>query len=977
MKTSLARRMAAVMTMAMLAGSLLATVAAPGIALAAVDPGCTALGGADGAGTCDVSAPVNVSGTITVAENLHLLAGAVLTVTPGPFTLNVDPGNLEMDGGSSILGPEKSITINVPHGNMTMHNGSLIKTTSTANGGAAGPVTIHVGNYPNIPPAGVFTMETGSTIEANGGSSGVGGDIVITAGRSGDIDGHVLSQVNTGSSGTGAVQGRDGASIFVDTGCGLRVSGTGVLSSRGQDAAADLVHLSSCEVTIEGLVESTGPGHAVPNSPPNHCDATFRPGKPAHSTGCVEVWADNITITNTGEINADVNSTGAGGTTGQSWIDLFANTNIAVTGRTSGNFSAHADSYSGSDASTNTVTAKAVHGTFSGSGRLFSASDSSGNGSYGGDVVVEASAAVTLDTGTVMAAGDNVGGGNTVSPCDGGSGACGQGGRINVRSWNAGISWQNGVGDVNPDNGVSPPAGAISLTACTTVTTTGTNFDSATPTVVTGSCGGNPVLPSAAASGYDVVFQTAIWTACRFQSPLKEGLKFNDLNGNGVYEPLGGETPIADWPINLLTTANVLVTPTTTAADGTYSFVIADPGSYRVCEGTGPAGYVQTAPNALSTAPAGESITSACPAPNTYGYQFTVAGGENLKGNDFGNRIPPVTCKEDPNRAALLTRTVNPGKPAGGAGVPGAPANYLTVQAAYNAARDSQVAQNEVIGLSSNTTENLVLDGAKAIVITQCDSARVTAADNSKPVWQITNTKKLLIIGPDSVGGTIGWELLSGGHELKSIRANGASVAGVRISSNGNAVSWNAIAGNPIGLDVLGSTNVLKGSTIGPNSGSGVHFGPAATGNSLSGATIQDNAGNGIWIEGSSNTISSNKLYRNLNGIQVSGSSNTISSNTSESNTGAGADGDGIKVSGKNNQFKDNKESKNRGDGFEVALITSTGNKLTSNASNNGSSGGSSENVGFEYRFVAAIVNGGSNKKDGASFASTAINTYE
>ena len=60
-------------------------------------------------------------------------------------------------------------------------------------------------------------------------------------------------------------------------------------------------------------------------------------------------------------------------------------------------------------------------------------------------------------------------------------------------------------------------------------------------------------------------------------------------------------------------------------------------------------------------------------------------------------------------------------------------------------------------------------------MITQCTSAQVTAPDNSLPVFKITNTKPLKIVSPDTVYGTIGWELVTGGHTLKSIRANNAS----------------------------------------------------------------------------------------------------------------------------------------------------------------------------------------------------------
>ena len=64
-----------------------------------------------------------------------------------------------------------------------------------------------------------------------------------------------------------------------------------------------------------------------------------------------------------------------------------------------------------------------------------------------------------------------------------------------------------------------------------------------------------------------------------------------------------------------------------------------------------------------------------------------------------------------------------------------------------------------------NTIENVTLGGAKTLKITQCTSARITAADSSLPVWNITSTGKLTIVGPDSVGGTIGWLVAgNGGH---------------------------------------------------------------------------------------------------------------------------------------------------------------------------------------------------------------------
>src|SRR5262249_57126685 len=136
-------------------------------------------------------------------------------------------------------------------------------------------------------------------------------------------------------------------------------------------------------------------------------------------------------------------------------------------------------------------------------------------------------------------------------------------------------------------------------------------------------------------------------------------------------------------------------------------------------------------------------------------------------------------------------------------------------------------ANGAVIGLFGKWSENVTLgnqvfDVPKSLKITQCTSAQITAADSTKPVWTITSTGKLTIVGPDSVGGTIGWFLAnaSGGpHTLKSVRANGASIWGIRIDSNGNTVSWNDVSGNgpPGGILVKGNSNKLSGGPTPPN----------------------------------------------------------------------------------------------------------------------------------------------------------------
>jgi hypothetical protein len=282
-----------------------------------------------------------------------------------------------------------------------------------------------------------------------------------------------------------------------------------------------------------------------------------------------------------------------------------------------------------------------------------------------------------------------------------------------------------------------------------------------------------------------------------------------------------------------------------------------------------------------------------------------------------------------------------------------------------------------VIGIFGKFTENVVLgdhdgiDGDKTLKITQCTSAQFTAADNTKPVFDITSTGNLTIVSPDSVGGSVGWLVESDGHHLKSIRANNAIGEGVLVLGSNNEISWNEIAGNGgAGMRIEGGGNDLRGGTVQQNTGDGVVFGAGATSNSLQGATIQLNGLNGVRVDGTLNKIKSNgRLNQNgQSGLLASGSGNTIQSNAAESNSGSG-----FQVTGPANYLQDNKSSKNSLFGFDIAGGTSIApNRLRSNASNNGSAGGSSENGSFEYQLSDYVKNdSGGNKADGVAIPKT------
>ena len=100
-----------------------------------------------------------------------------------------------------------------------------------------------------------------------------------------------------------------------------------------------------------------------------------------------------------------------------------------------------------------------------------------------------------------------------------------------------------------------------------------------------------------------------------FQNATKSGMKFNDLNANGVKD--AGEPGLGGWTITATATGGSAVTAsTTTNSTGHYELSLA-PGSYNVTE-TLKAGWTQSFPAAGI-------------------YAITLTSGEVDAGNDFGN----------------------------------------------------------------------------------------------------------------------------------------------------------------------------------------------------------------------------------------------------------------------------------------------------------------------------------------------------
>src|SRR5262249_27757193 len=208
--------------------------------------------GGAGAGVFNVSGNLTITGTGAIACNDPPSPAATGAC---PMVIHVT-GNMEIQNGGALLadnnvgaGTGGAITITVD-GSLTLRgNGSSGANISASNNGSgdAGSVTITVGAFTG-PPTGDFTMEPGSSLQVNSGASA--GAIVINVAHIADVDGLVESRSSL--TGVGASQPPGGGPITINAGCSLLVSDAGVVSSAGLDPGADLVHLQSCNVTIDG-----------------------------------------------------------------------------------------------------------------------------------------------------------------------------------------------------------------------------------------------------------------------------------------------------------------------------------------------------------------------------------------------------------------------------------------------------------------------------------------------------------------------------------------------------------------------------------------------------------------------------------------------------------------------------------------------------------------------------------------------------
>jgi hypothetical protein len=303
---------------------------------------------------------------------------------------------------------------------------------------------------------------------------------------------------------------------------------------------------------------------------------------------------------------------------------------------------------------------------------------------------------------------------------------------------------------------------------------------------------------------------------------------------------------------------------------------------------------------------------------------------------------------------------------------------HPTLQAAVNAAID-----DDVITMYANTTENVVINGAKDLRIEGCGH-KVTAASASSPAIRVlvtagkndSNTgagERDIHIGDLDVRNATGaagylietTKTTTGTSTiLKAVRSEYNSI-GIKVAGHGNQLrGGNSTRYNSgDGIQVVGNSNLIEQNGVGPNTGDGIDV--SGNKNTIKGNDVDDSGGDGIKVAGNGNSLSENDSDKSGgDGFDVSGGTaalpNVLVKN--ESGTNVANNGNGFLIagagSGKSNpvELAENEAAKNKMNGFRV---TGTGHELGKNKA--------SGNVLCEYSLVAGNFNSKDNKKNGTT----------
>ncbi|HEX8409197.1 MAG TPA: tandem-95 repeat protein [Thermoanaerobaculia bacterium] len=398
-------------------------------------------------------------------------------------------GNMSVNAGGALYAENRSgsgtggaITLTVG-GNLALSGNAIVSTASRSSSGVTGgAITANV--------TGNVSLGAGSTIDS-GSANARGGAIVLASAAIVTLDGNVLSGPSrtllaTRLSGGAALDGGSansiggaitiGSSTFVEP--AIVIGSTANIVSQGGDSGAGPITIDGCGVTVRGLVAALSRKDGV-------ASVAIRSGK--------DVLIDGRDLGGSGTRMGRVRADAPTGSAINKGVDIFAAETIDIFGPASGHYVLTSlPGLHDSKSWGGLIRIVSVGDAVNGSGNVIDDGHSAA-GDSGGTVEISAKEDVTLTTAVIRAVGDF----STNNPNRGG-------GAIRVRSYSGDVIWTNGTGEVRPIGSTSnlplSDQGSIILTACGTVTTTGSSFPvmgSATsvfPETHTGVC--SPAAPS-------------------------------------------------------------------------------------------------------------------------------------------------------------------------------------------------------------------------------------------------------------------------------------------------------------------------------------------------------------------------------------------------------------------------------------------------------------------------------------------------
>jgi hypothetical protein len=446
-------------------------------------------------GVFTVTGDLVVNGTINCNDDSGRVSACAMSFNVGhDFTVNAGGGIYAENrtgggtGGAITLSVGHDFAMRAPSGTLA---GAIISTdSSSSSGSTGGNVTATV--------AGAATIESGATIDA-GSSNAAAGAISVVAGGHLDVSGNVLSgpsrtilatRLTDAALGGGTANEIGGAITLRSTTYtepGVTIGSNASIVSQGETSGAGPVTIEGCGVFVKGLVASLARKDATSR-------VAIRSGKWIQIDGR-DLGITGATLGRNGRVRADAPT----GTAINHTLDLFAVDRVEIDGPDAAASSAFVlsgvpgvhDSKSDGAA----IHVIATNGTVTASGNAID-DGRAASGDDGGNIVISAKSNINLDHAVIYSYGDT----NTSNAARGG-------GTITVRSYSGNIVWTNGSADVRPtgsSSGVAAAAqGAISLTACGTISLSGSTFPTngapvgTWPAQTTGACSpANPSLPA-------------------------------------------------------------------------------------------------------------------------------------------------------------------------------------------------------------------------------------------------------------------------------------------------------------------------------------------------------------------------------------------------------------------------------------------------------------------------------------------------